>query len=102
MNLLQILRLAQQALATARTYNLVVPADSVSVAEVTLSLEGRLAQTQDQLEGTSLLAEQPDGPCRTALFLAMLEMAASGRIRLAQTFCFGPIAITPNTAPQVP
>ena len=44
-NLLQILRLAQQALDTARTYSLVTPADPVSVEEMTRWMSSRLAQT---------------------------------------------------------
>ena len=102
LNLLQILRLAQQALDTARTYSFVTPADPVSVEEMTRWMSSRLAQTAGRLEGTALLAEQPDGPHRTALFLAMLEMAASGQIRLAQTACFGPIVITFDTAHLCP
>jgi segregation and condensation protein A len=94
LNLLQILRLAQQALATARNYDLVTPADPVSVAEMILWLENRLAGTPGLLEGTALLAEQPDTPHRNALFLAMLEMAKSGQIQLDQSVNFGPITIT--------
>jgi segregation and condensation protein A len=99
LNLLQILRIAQQALATARNYDLVTPPDPVSVAEMGLWLEDRLAHTSRPLEGAALLEEQSDGPHRAALFLAMLEMAKSGRIRLEQTVCFGAITITDTAQP---
>jgi segregation and condensation protein A len=94
LNLLQILRLAQQALATARTYELVTPDDPVSVDEMILWIENRLARTPDSLEGTALLAEQPDAAHRSVLFLAMLEMAKSAEIQLQQTTAFGPFTIT--------
>ena len=84
LNLLQILRLAQQALATARSYDLVTPDDPVSVEEMMAWLEDRMARTPDSLEGMALLAAQPDAPHRNALFLAMLEMAKSAEIRLDQ------------------
>ena len=104
LNLLQILRLAQQALATARNYDLVTPADPVSVEDMMGWLEDRMARTPDRLEGTALLAEQPDAPHRNALFLAMLEMAKSAKIRLDQAAGFGPITITQcrcgTTVPQ--
>lgn len=93
LNLLQILRLAQRALDTARSYDLVTPDDPVSVDEMTLWLEDRLARGPDRLEGTALFAEQPDAPHRNALFLAMLEMAKSSVIVLDQAVSFGPIAI---------
>jgi segregation and condensation protein A len=104
LNLLQILRLAQQALATARNYDLVTPNDPVSVEEMMGWLQERMARTPDRLEGTALLAEQPDAPHRNALFLAMLEMAKSAEIRIDQPVVFGPIAITKwrrgTTVPQ--
>ena len=94
LNLLQILRLAQQALATAQTYDQVIPPDPVSVEEMMGWLEDRLEATAGNLEGTSLLAEQPDASHRNALFLAMLEMAKSSAIRLDQTASFGPILLS--------
>jgi segregation and condensation protein A len=92
LNLLQVLRLAQQALAAARTYELITPAGSVDVAEMMGWLEERLAGNLP-LEAGALLAEQPDAPHRTALFLGMLEMAKASRIGLEQQECFGPILI---------
>lgn len=93
LNLLQILRLAQQALAAARAYELVTPAGTVTVAELMRWLDERVAAHPSGLEAEPLLAEQPDGPHRMALFLAMLEMAKSARIGLEQEECFGPIWI---------
>jgi segregation and condensation protein A len=93
LNLLQVLRVAQQALATARTYQLVMPTDSVEIAEMIAWLEKRLAATPSGLEAGGLLAEQPDPPHRVALFLAMLEMAKSARVSLEQQQGFGPIRI---------
>lgn len=95
MNLVQILRLARQALAAARTYDLVTPADSISVTEMCRWLEDRLAISGGPLEGTALLAEQPDAAHRNTLFLAMLEMARSSQIRIEQERGFGPVTITP-------
>ncbi len=97
LNLLQVLRLAQQALAAARTYELVTPADPVNVAELMRWLEARVAAHPSGLEAEPLLAEQPDGPHRMALFLAMLELVKSARIDVEQQECFGPIWIAPVT-----
>jgi segregation and condensation protein A len=94
LNLLQILRLAQEALATARSYDLVTPDDPVSVEEMTRWLENRLDGSPGPLEGTALLAEQPDPPHRNTLFLAMLELARSSRILMEQQVGFGPITIS--------
>lgn len=93
MNLLQVLRLAQQALAAARAYELVTPEGTVPVEELMRWLEQRVAANPSGLEAAPLLAEQPDAPHRMALFLAMLEMAKSARICLEQQDCFGPIWI---------
>lgn len=93
LNLLQVLRLAQQALATARTYELVTPAESVSVEEMTVWIEERLAGASVDLKVETLLAEQRNDLCRTVLFLALLEMAKDGRVQLEQWECFGPISI---------
>ena len=98
LNLLQILRLTQKALAAARTYELVTPPDAVTVEDMTRWLEERLAAIPDPHEAGALLAEQPDASHKTALFLAMLEMAKAARIRLEQDQCFGPISIVPVMA----
>ena len=91
LNLLEVLRLAQQALAAARTFEIVTPADSVPVAQMMRWLEERLANAPGRVEAQPLLAEQPTAGHRAALFLAMLEMAQTARLRLEQQQCFGPI-----------
>jgi segregation and condensation protein A len=93
LNLLQVLRLAQQALAVARAYALLRPVESVTMEEMMRWLEQRLMPAPDSVEATALLMEQPDAPHRAALFLAMLEMAKDARIGLEQQQCFGPILI---------
>jgi segregation and condensation protein A len=104
LNLLEILRLAQQALAAARSYRLVTPQDSVSVEEMMRWLEPRVPPAPQRTEAGKLLAEQPDVPHRAALFLAMLEMAKTARIELEQERCFGPIFLvgTPQCGTTVP
>jgi segregation and condensation protein A len=103
LNLLQVLRLAQQALATARAYDQMAFAASVSVAEMRTWLEQRLALQVSPLEAGPLLEEQPDAAHRSAVFLAMLEMANSSRIQLKQQECFGPIWIHQTVyGPTVP
>lgn len=91
LNLLQVLRLAQQALATARAYDLVALPESVTVAEMIAWLDERLALHPTALEAGPILEEQPDAAHRSALFLAMLEMANSRHIDLDQEGCFGAI-----------
>lgn len=93
LNLLEVLRLAKQALAVARTYELVTPADTVTVEEMARWLERRMATTDGATDARLLLAQQPDASHRTALFLAMLELAGRSRVRLDQEECFGPIWI---------
>jgi segregation and condensation protein A len=93
LNLLQILRLAQKALATARAYDVVAPPDPVSVEEMRQWLEQRMESGAHCIEVQALLAEQPDAPHRVAVFLAVLEMANGAQIRLEQEESFGPIRI---------
>jgi segregation and condensation protein A len=94
LNLLQVLRLAQQALAAARTYDLVTPSESVTVAEMMSRLDERLAAHPAGLNAVPLLEEQTDAAHRSALFLALLEMSNVGRIQLDQQECFGPVWVT--------
>jgi segregation and condensation protein A len=93
LNLLQVLRLAQQALDVARMFEIVTPTDFVTVEEMMCWLEQRLAPAPGRTEAEPLLAEQPTAERRTALFLAMLELAKAARIRMEQHQCFGPIFI---------
>lgn len=94
LNLLQILRLTQQALATARAHDFATSDDSVTVEEMTGWLVRRIAGLRNALEAQSLLEEQPDAPRRIALFLSMLDLAGTGRIRMEQERPFGPIKLT--------
>jgi segregation and condensation protein A len=96
LNLLQVLRLAQQALDAARTFEIVTPADSVPVEQMMRWLEQRLASAPGRMEALPILTEQPTRGHRVALFLAMLEMAKAARLRLEQRQCFGPIFIEPS------
>jgi segregation and condensation protein A len=93
MNLLQILRLAQQALNTARIFDLVNPAHApVTVEEMIAWLENRLPG-EGRTGFEALLAEQARPDRKVALFLATLEMTKSARIAMAQEECFGPILL---------
>ena len=94
LNLLQVLRLAQEALAAARAYDLITPRDSVDVAAMIEWLKERLQASRGVLEADPLLKEQPDAPHRMALFLGMLEMAKGAQISLEQEQCFGPILLS--------
>jgi segregation and condensation protein A len=97
LNLLQVLHLARKALAAARTHDLLAPSNSVDDALMVQWLEQKLAASPSGVAAGPLLVEQPDGPHRTALFLAMLQMAKDARIRLEQPECFGPISILPRS-----
>ena len=99
LNLLQVLRLAQQALDNARLFETVMPEESVSVEEMIQWLEDRLANGPGRIEAEPLLAEQPSFQHGAALFLAMLEMARATRIRLEQRECFGPLYIDATAQP---
>ncbi len=95
LNLLQILRLAKQALDAARAYEIVAPRQSVSVEEMIRWLEERIA---DGRTDANQLLKQHTGERRAVLFLGMLEMAKNGGIGLEQQDCFGPIRIWRNCA----
>lgn len=90
LNLLQILRLAKQALETARAYEIVSSPEPVTVEEMIRWLVDRISS--GRTEADPLLKEHT-GQRRAALFLALLEIAKAGRIRLEQRECFGPIRI---------
>jgi segregation and condensation protein A len=101
LNLLEVLRLAQQALDAARLFEIVTPADSVTVEQMRRWLEERLATAPGRTEAGPLLTEQPTAGRRAALFLAMLEMAKDARIQIEQQQCFGPFFIAEWTTPTV-
>jgi|SRR6185437_942525 len=94
MNLLEVLRLAKKALDTARSYDSLFPAETVSVREMQRWLEDELRSAAGLVCGTELLRQQWELGRGSALFLAMLEMAKEGRIQLEQQECFGLLSIT--------
>jgi len=94
MNLLEVLRLAKKALDTARSYDALFPPETVSVRKMQRWLEDELRSAPELVCGTELLRQQWELGRGSALFLAMLEMAKEGRIRLEQQECFGPFSIT--------
>jgi segregation and condensation protein A len=91
LNLLEVLRLAQQALNTARVYEIVTPADSVTVQQMTAWLEHRMTLSPGRLDAGPLFAEQPTAQRKAALFLAILELGKTARLRIEQHACFGPL-----------
>ena len=96
MNLLEVLRLARRALETARTYELVVPTETVSVEQMIAWMERRLEGDRGPVDGNGLLDEQPDTAHRVSLFLGMLELGRRRTIYLEQQAAFGTITIEPR------
>jgi segregation and condensation protein A len=94
MNLIEVLRLARQALETAYTYEVAVPPESVSVEEMMRWLNQRVLSGTRPLDSGVLFSELDSADRKSALFLAMLEMSKAGRIRLEQHQTFAPITIT--------
>jgi segregation and condensation protein A len=93
MNLVEILLLARRALDTAKTYQIVTPSESVTVAEMMRWLENRLSAEREPVVAGPLFAEVNRRDRKAALFLAMLEMTKGAQIRLEQPFPFGPISM---------
>jgi segregation and condensation protein A len=94
MNLIEVLRLARQALDTAHTYTVAVPPESVTVEEMMTWLQRRVLLGPQPLDADALFAALGSADRKAALFLAMLEMTKAGRIRLEQHSAFAPISIT--------
>ena len=90
LNLLQVLRLAKEALETARTFEIVSSPESVTVEEMIRWLMDHISSGRTEANG---LLRELTGQRRAALFLALLEIAKAGRIRLEQGECFGPIVM---------
>jgi segregation and condensation protein A len=77
-----------------RSLTLGIASEETSVAEMIAYLETRLAAvTGAALDGFSLLEQQPSIAHRSCLFLAMLEMARDGQLKIEQSETFGPIYI---------
>jgi len=95
MNLLDVVRLAKQALETARQAERdasVVPgglADGPTVDEMMAWAESRLSGEHYLSEGGSLLLERGSRTEQSVLFLALLELARSERVRITQPEPFG-------------
>lgn len=94
LNLLEVLRLAQQALDAARMYEIVSPPDSVTVDHMMRWLEQRLARAPGRCEAERLFAEQAGPRTKVVLFLAMLEMVKATRLQVEQEQCFGPVLVS--------
>lgn len=91
MNLLELLQLARKAVETARTHELLqFDTSQVTVEEMTAWLQARLAP-EESLSSEVLFCEQTDPSRRVALFLAILELARIGDLRLDQEALFTPI-----------
>jgi len=102
MNLLELLRLARQAVATARAHDLLqLDTPQVTVAEMMAWLRERLAALApaERLSAEPLFADQPSPGRCVALFLAMLELARTGSISLEQHGRFTPIFLTRTALP---
>jgi segregation and condensation protein A len=93
-NLLDLVRLAKDALEAARTHELLqFQSDEVSIDEMISWLHPRLASLEPDasLPFAPLFDEQPDSPHQIVLFLAVLELSKNGKLRLQQKDAFAPI-----------
>jgi segregation and condensation protein A len=87
MNLLEVLRVTKQALATAKAHRLLSRNnDAVTVEEMIRWLARRMNQLRgrESLTFTDLFADHSTAERRATLFLALLEMARRQDIRLLQ------------------
>jgi len=98
LNLMELLRLAHEAVRVARSQEwLSLEAPDVSVEEMARWIKQRMANhaSSEPLSADVLFVEQRERSTKTALFLAMLELAHQGEIRLAQDGLFAPIFLSP-------
>ena len=96
MNLAEILRLAHRALEVARSHQwLHLSADPVTVEQMIRWLESRITALRqgEGLVADPLFAEQQTAERKTTLFLAILEMSKSARLRVEQKGIFQPISL---------
>ena len=94
MNLLDLVRLAKDALEAARTHQILqFQPEEVSIDEMISWLQPRLARLGPgaSLPFDPLFAEQPDCPHKIGLFLAVLELSKRGALRMEQNDAFEPI-----------
>jgi chromatin segregation and condensation protein Rec8/ScpA/Scc1 (kleisin family) len=84
-----VARLARRALESARLQRDLLAETGVTVEEMIAWLDLHLGA--GAVEAAGLLSEAPSGP---VAFLAMLEMARTGRLRIEQREPFGTIEIS--------
>ena len=97
MNLLELVRLAQKALDTARTHELLeFQKDEVSIEEMICWLRPRLTtlDRDHSLSFEPFFCAQPDRSRQISLFLALLELSKAGTVGLEQKGPFAPIHLT--------
>jgi segregation and condensation protein A len=99
LTLLEVLQLAQRALATvAAAQDLAIPPAAVPMEEMLALLDRQLAELPagGRLDFGDLWRKASSDQHRSALFLALLEAARSRRLDLEQDACFAPIWIRPS------
>jgi chromatin segregation and condensation protein Rec8/ScpA/Scc1 (kleisin family) len=101
LNLLDVLRLARQALETARAHReLDVSPASVTVEEMIRWIDAELT-AGGVLDADAALSSQVSAERAVALFLAILELGREAEIRIEQEGLFAPIRLYRN-GPTVP
>ncbi len=95
-SLLEVLQLAQRAVSSVTaSQSIALPSDPVAVEDMVHLLERVLegARHGSWLDFAEISAAQPSERHRSALFLALLELAQRRPLDLDQTECFAPIRI---------
>jgi len=95
-NVMDVLRLAEKALAVARAHRtLDLSPERFSIEEMVRWLQARMAplQADQAARADVLLAEQESLDGKISLFLAILEISRTGALRLAQKSPFTPILV---------
>jgi chromatin segregation and condensation protein Rec8/ScpA/Scc1 (kleisin family) len=93
LNLFDVLRLARQALETARAHRQIdVSPAAVTVEEMIRWIESELA-AEGTLDANVLLNRQGSAERAVALFLAILELGREAQIRIEQEGVFAPIRL---------
>jgi segregation and condensation protein A len=98
MNLLEVLRITKRAVATAKAHRLLSRDRlAVTVEEMIRWLGQRVKEADGRsLASTELFIAQATAERRAALFLAILEMARTQKVRLQQEAFLAPIHICPS------
>jgi len=95
-SLLEVLQLAQKAVTSiTASQTIALPSDPVAVEDMIHLLERVLegAPRGAWLEFSQICAEQPSDQHRSAVFLALLELARRRPLDLDQPECFAPIRV---------